>query len=172
MFLCILIIAFVIYLDQLSKWLAVVFLRGGDSVPVIKDVFQLTYVENKGAAFGMFSEQRWLFMTASAVAIICLFVYIAVKKPKSIIIRTSLSMIIGGGIGNMIDRFLLGYVVDFFDFSLINFAVFNVADSFVCVGTGILMLYIIITTIQDIKGAKKDEIGKREDKKRSLKRKA
>ncbi len=157
MFLCCTIIVAVVYLDQLSKWLSIILLRGGESHPLIADVLHLTYVENRGAAFGMLSDQRWLFMIASSVAIVGMLIYMFVTKPKNLLLRTSLSMIIGGGIGNMIDRLFLGYVVDFIDFTLINFAVFNIADSFVSVGTGLLMIYIIISTINDYKGAKSEK---------------
>ena len=107
----------------------------------------------------MLSEHRWLFMISSSVAIVGILVYIYIKKPKNLLLRTSLSMIIGGGIGNMIDRLFLGYVVDFIEFAFVDFAVFNIADSFVTIGTGLLMLYIIISTVKDYKGADKSEKG-------------
>ena len=159
MFLCLIIIAGIVYLDQLTKWLSIVFLRGEDSFPLIRNILNFTYVENKGAAFGMLSEHRWLCMISSSVAIVGILVYIYIKKPKNLLLRTSLSMIIGGGIGNMIDRLFLGYVVDFIEFAFVDFAVFNIADSFVTIGTGLLMLYIIISTVKDYKGADKSEKG-------------
>lgn len=139
-----LIIAF-IYLDQLSKYLAVIYLKGGESFPIIKNVLHLTYVENEGAAFGMLKDHRWIFMIISSVAIIGLFVYLVKNYKASHLQSVALTMIIAGGIGNMIDRVALGYVVDFIDFTLINFAIFNVADSFVCVGVGLLIIYLLMT---------------------------
>lgn len=139
-----LIIAF-IYLDQLSKYLAVIYLKGGESFPIIKNVLHLTYVENEGAAFGMLKDHRWIFMIISSVAIIGLFVYLVKNYKASRLQSVALTMIIAGGIGNMIDRVVLGYVVDFIDFTLINFAIFNVADSFVCVGVGLLIIYLLMT---------------------------
>lgn len=139
-----LIIAF-IYLDQLSKYLAVIYLKGGESFPIIKNVLHLTYVENEGAAFGMLKDHRWIFMIISSVAIIGLFVYLVKNHKASRLQNVALTMIIAGGIGNMIDRVVLGYVVDFIDFTLINFAIFNVADSFVCVGVGLLIIYLLMT---------------------------
>lgn len=139
-----LIIAF-IYLDQLSKYLAVIYLKGGESFPIIKNVLHLTYVENEGAAFGMLKDHRWIFMIISSVAIIGLFVYLVKNYKASRLQSVALTMIIAGGIGNMIDRVALGYVVDFIDFTLINFAIFNVADSFVCVGVGLLIIYLLMT---------------------------
>lgn len=141
--------------DQLTKWLAVILLKGNESFPLWKDVFHLTYVENRGAAFGMLENARWVFMVFSTVAILALLVYLIGWKPKSRWVQTSLALIVGGGIGNMVDRTLLGYVVDFLDFTLIDFAVFNVADSCVTVGAGILMVYLIADLVRDWKKAKK-----------------
>ena len=147
----------VIGLDQLTKWLAVTQLQGKPSFPLWKDVLHFTYVENRGAAFGMLSEHRWVFMIISTVAILGLLVYLLRFAPKSRIVRYSLAMIIGGGIGNMIDRILLGYVIDFIDFTLIDFAVFNVADSFVTVGAFLLMGYMIWDTVKESKKPKEAE---------------
>ena len=137
------IIAVVIFLDQLTKSLTVLHLKPIPTQPIIENVIHLTYVENKGAAFGMLSNNRWVFMIVSSVAIVGLLVYLAWKKPTNKWECVALSFVIGGGIGNMIDRFALGYVVDMIDCRFINFAVFNVADSFVCVGAGILVVYLL-----------------------------
>lgn len=148
----------VVCLDQLTKWLAVIFLEGEASFPLWQDVFHLTFVKNPGAAFGMLSNNRWVFMITSTVAIVAVLYYLIRYRPKNKWLVWALSMIVGGGIGNMIDRVLLGYVVDFFDFTLINFAVFNVADSFVCVGAAILVVYMLLDIIHDVKNnAKKSE---------------
>ena len=140
------IVAFV-YLDQMTKYLAVIFLKGEPSFPIIKEVIHFTYVENRGAAFGMLKDHRWVFMVVSTVAILALIAYLILHRKESVLQSVALSMLIGGGIGNMIDRIGLGYVVDFIDFTLIDFAVFNVADSFVCVGVGLLLLYLIKSMI-------------------------
>ncbi len=145
-----------IYVDQLTKWLAVIYLEGQPPFPIIKDVFQLNYAENTGAAFSMLEDKPWIFVPISFVAIIGLFIYlIKFVSPRDKITGIGLSMIIGGGIGNMIDRLMQGYVVDFFDFVLIRFAIFNVADSFVCVGAGLVILSLVISMVKDIKDAKK-----------------
>ena len=141
-------------LDQLTKWLAVSLLKGQESFPIWKEVLHLTYVENRGAAFGMFSDQRWIFMTVSTVALVALGFYLLHFTPKSRMMQYSLAMIIGGGIGNMIDRIALGYVIDFIDFTLIDFAVFNVADSFVTVGAFLLMGYMIWDTVCEFRREK------------------
>ena len=121
----ILIIIGVVALDQVSKILVVEFLDRDNPFVIIEGVFRLKYSENRGAAFGSFEESRWVFMIASVLGIIALSVYLFKFKPKSKLACTSLSMIIGGGIGNMIDRcFRAGevdgeirhYVFDFIDF--------------------------------------------------------
>lgn len=150
------IIAGVIALDQLTKWLTVINLDLGETVPLIENVLHFTYVRNTGAAFSMFSEpdQRWIFMTVSTVALIGLSVYLWKNKKGSKLLGIALSFVIGGGIGNMIDRCLLKYVIDFIDFRLINFAVFNIADSFVCVGVGLFALQVILEEIAEMKKEK------------------
>ena len=145
------VIAAVIGLDQLTKWLAVVYLQGEASFPLWKDVLHFTYVENTGMAFGMLKDHRWVFMVFSTVAIVGLLIYLFRFRPEGRWMQIAMAMIIGGGIGNMIDRILLGYVVDFIDFTLINFAVFNVADSFVCIGAGIMILCLVIDLVKEIK---------------------
>ena len=153
----------VVCLDQLTKWLAVIFLEGEASFPLWQDVFHLTFVKNPGAAFGMLSNSRWVFMVTSTVAIVAVIFYLIKYRPQNKWLVVALCMIAGGGIGNMIDRVLLGYVVDFFDFTLINFAVFNVADSFVCVGAAILVVYMLMDIISDYKKSKESSKDDPED---------
>ncbi len=157
-FLWLLPIALVVGLDQLTKYLAVTHLQKIDTFPLIEGVFHLTYLENRGAAFGMLSDHRWVFMVISTVAVIAIvaFMLASYKKYYHPLLYISLSMIAGGGIGNMIDRLAAGYVVDFLDFCLINFAIFNVADVFVCVGCGMVVLYIILDDIKQAKQKKAD----------------
>ena len=148
--LCGIVVALGIVLDQVTKYLAVLYLKGVDTVPIWKDVFHLTYVENRGAAFGMLSEHRWVFLTLTTVAVLCMIGYsIAFGGRDRRLTILALSLIISGGIGNMIDRVALGYVVDFFDFVLIDFAVFNVADSLICIGAGLLLLSLILAARQE-----------------------
>lgn len=146
-------------LDQLTKYLAVEFLKPVGSYPLWKDVLHLTYVENRGAAFGMLSNQRWVFMIFSSVAIVGLAVYLFRFCRENRWVKVALAMIIGGGIGNMIDRIALGYVVDFVDFTLIHFAVFNVADSFVSVGAVMLVIYFIRAMITEYRSGKQKKTG-------------
>ena len=145
------IIAGIIGFDQLTKWLAVVNLQGEPSFPLWREVLHFTYTENTGMAFGMLKDHRWVFMVFSTVSIIALIVYLFRFRPESRWMQVSMAFIIGGGIGNMIDRIFLGYVVDFIDFTLINFAIFNIADSFVCIGAGIMIVYLVIDLVKEIK---------------------
>ena len=143
-------------LDQWTKYLAVTHLQPIDTMPLIEDIFHLTYLENRGAAFGMLSNHRWVFMILSTVSILLILVWLFKEKPKSWWIRSSAAMIIGGGIGNMIDRVAYGFVVDVIDFCAFDFWkwVFNIADSAVCVGAGLFILFLILDTVKEFKKGK------------------
>ena len=132
-----------ILLDQLTKLLVSGGMALGDTIPILKDVLHITYVRNTGAAFGMLADRRWIFLVISTITILALAVFLLRTSSRDPLLIVSLSMILSGGIGNMIDRLALGYVVDFIDFRLINFAVFNGADSFVCVGAALLFLAVL-----------------------------
>lgn len=158
----ILIILGVVALDQVSKILVVEFLDRDTPFVILEGIFRFKYSENRGAAFGSFENARWVFMIASVVGIVALSIYLFKFRPDSKLACTALSMIIGGGIGNMIDRcFREGeiyegekIVVDFLDFYAfpdIWNAIFNVADSFVCVGAGLLILWCIISIVKESK---------------------
>ncbi len=144
----------IVFADQLTKWLAVIYLQGEPSFPLWKGVLHFTYAKNEGAAFGMLSNHRWVFMVFSALAILVLLFYLFYFRPKSRFVQITLAMIIGGGIGNMIDRCWLGYVIDFIDFTLIDFAIFNVADSFVTVGSFMLMGYLVKDIVKEMQAEK------------------
>ena len=162
------IIALGIFLDQLTKWLAEKFLFPlGKSVTVIPRLAKLTYAENRGAAFGSMEDSRWIFMVTSTLLILVLGAYLYLGLAENKLYAVSVAMIISGGIGNMIDRIFfeglipknagLKVVRDFIDFSDIGFpAIFNGADSFVCVGAGILMLALVLDIIKESKGKKTD----------------
>lgn len=145
-------------LDQLTKWLASTFLKQVGTFPLIDGVLHLTYHTNKGMAFGMLETHRWVFMTVSTVMILALTALLYTGYVRSNKFYTvSLSLIISGGIGNMIDRVLLGYVIDFIDFRLINFAIFNGADSFVCVGAALLIFALVKDVIKESKKPKGED---------------
>lgn len=139
----------VVVLDQFTKFLVRLYMEVGDSFTLIPGVMNITYVENDGAAFGMLDNARWLFMIVSAVAIVAIVVFLRKHGSRHTLLTLSLSFIAGGGIGNMIDRTFVTdvngtYVVtDFFETAFMDFAVFNVADSFITVGAILLGIYII-----------------------------
>lgn len=144
-------------LDQLSKYLVVANMELHESVDIIPGVLRFTYIQNDGAAFGSMDDKRWIFMVLSTVAIIGILVYLFWKKPQNKLLLSSLILITGGGIGNMIDRIALGYVIDFIDFCAfpkIWMWVFNIADSCVCIGAGLLALWLILDTVREIKAEK------------------
>ena len=138
----ILVAALLILLDQITKHLAVTHLKGKSSFVIWEGIFELTYVENRGAAFGIFQNQRWLFLVLTIIIIIglCYIVWHLPQERKFIPMEILAVLIFSGAIGNMIDRIVLGYVVDFFNFSFINFPVFNVADCYVTVSCVILLI--------------------------------
>lgn len=155
-----------IILDQLTKFLVFKFMDLYESIPLIKGFLHLTYTTNDGAAFGMMDDpdQRWIFLTVSTVAIIGFMVFLYLGHAENWLYGISIAMVVSGGIGNMIDRFGLGFyvnpytgmgeVIDFIDFCGIWKAVFNGADSFVCVGAGLLMLALVIDLVKEFKAEK------------------
>ena len=127
----------VLFLDQLSKHLAAKNLILNRSVPIIKGIFHLTLIHNRGAAFGILKNQAPLFIFISLFAII--LIYFNLKKSRNkenIVFNISLALILGGALGNLIDRLFLGYVIDFLDFRI--WPVFNVADSAITIGAILL----------------------------------
>lgn len=167
----ILIIIGAVLLDQGTKILVMNFLDRDEPLEIIKGVFRFTYVENTGAAMGMFSDNRWVFMIISTLGIIAMIVYLWKFRPESKLACASLAMIIGGGIGNMIDRtFYKGtlpgtvgknVVIDFIDFCAFPEIwpwVFNVADSFVCVGAGILIVWCVVSIFKESKAEKQKKL--------------
>ena len=136
------IIAILIGLDQIIKYWALNSLKEVNSIPVINNIFSLTYVENRGAAFGMLQNNQSIFILVAAVASCCGLYYLHSKKVNNLG-KIGILLVISGAIGNLIDRVRLGFVVDYLDFHIIWSYVFNLADCFVVVGTILLCLYII-----------------------------
>lgn len=136
------IIALLIGIDQLSKVWALNYLKEAGTIPVIENVFHLTYVENRGAAFGMLQNNQWIFVIVALVASIFGIYYLYKRKIK-LLGKGAIIMIIAGALGNAVDRIRLGFVVDYFDFRIIWQYVFNIADVFVVVGTILLCIYIL-----------------------------
>ena len=128
-------------LDQFTKYLAVLHLKGQAPLVLIDGVFQLEYLENRGAAFGLFQGQRlFFFLSAGVILAIVVWFYLRVPMERRyLVLRILAELIVAGAIGNFIDRLRLGYVVDFFYFCLIDFPIFNVADIYVTVSTFVLL---------------------------------
>ena len=156
MIVTILVTVLAVIADQVSKHFLGAFLRGLDtqSYPLLPDILHLTYVENRGAAFGMLADHRWVFMILSVLGIAAILLLVAKEKPESRWVQLAAGLIVGGGIGNMIDRVRLGYVIDFIDCRFVDFYVFNIADCCVTVGCGLYMLLVVIETIRDRKKKK------------------
>lgn len=129
--------------DQITKYIVVENIELHETVPFIPGFMSFYHTRNTGAAFSMFSEQRWVFMVVSLISmgLICFLLIKEYKRHR--LLNIALAMVLGGGIGNMIDRIALGYVVDFFHTDFIDFAVFNVADCFITVGAVLLGVYVI-----------------------------
>lgn len=131
--------------DQFTKYIAVVHLKDQSAIPIIPDVLELNYLENRGAAFGMLQNQK-IFFVFVAVIILAMIVYVLFKMPekrKYTVLHVLLVLIAAGAIGNMIDRLRMDYVVDFISFVLIHFPIFNVADIYVTVATTVLVLLLL-----------------------------
>jgi signal peptidase II len=129
--------------DQASKYWARTVLYQQSSIQVIPHILRFTYVENRGAAFGMLQGQKIFFVIMTFLLIGLFFVYLK-KTNTNKCMKWTASIIIAGAIGNLIDRVLLGYVVDFIDFHIIWRYVFNVADIYVVGGTLLLALQILL----------------------------
>lgn len=126
-------------LDQITKYLVIInFIQEGKTLPIFNGIFHLTYVRNTGAAFSFFQGGvnwlKWL----SLIVSIGLIIYAFYTPKLKIVEQLGYGFVLAGALGNGIDRFLFGYVVDFLDFRLINFPVFNIADT--CINIGIVLL--------------------------------
>ena len=129
-------------IDQLLKYLVVTYVKPAGTVNVLGDVVKLTYVENRGVAFGMFQGMQWLFIALTSVLLIAIMIYMFKKRPDSKFFYITVALIIGGGIGNLIDRIFLNYVVDFISLSFFP-PVCNFADYCITVGVILLAIYLL-----------------------------
>ncbi len=160
-FLDILFFILLVILDQITKNLAVVYLKDKPAYVIWDGVFELHYLENSGAAFGMLQNQKILFVTIAAV-ILLIIGYLLIKLPRNrhyAMLEALLVLIASGAVGNMIDRVQFNYVVDFFYFKLIDFPIFNVADIYVsvsCVLLAVLVIFFYKDEDFDFLGRKKE----------------
>ena len=141
MYYFIIIIAAVI-LDQIIKNCVVNSMSLYESIPVIQDILHITYIHNTGAAFSLMAGQISVLILLPLLMITAAVVFMLIMRKKGHpLMMTSVALIAGGGIGNLIDRIALGYVVDYLDFRV--FPIFNLADIAVCTGCGLLVLYVL-----------------------------
>ncbi len=136
----------VVILDQFSKYIVVENMALGESIPIIEEVFHLTYILNPGAAFGMFAHNR-LFFIAIAIVVIGIIIW----ARKEILaspweVKAGCGLFLGGAIGNLIDRARQGLVIDFFDFRI--WPVFNIADIAICIGVGLIIWNLLKTELK------------------------
>lgn len=153
-YLALLMSAALVGIDQWLKLLTKEFLKPGETTPLIQDVLHLTYLENRGAAFGMMQNKKWLLVWATAAVLLILILAVMAGKIKGTFPLFSVCTIIGGGIGNLIDRVYRGYVIDYIHVKIVNFAIFNFADICVTVGTAMLIVYLLF---HELLGRKKTE---------------
>ena len=132
-----------IVLDPAVTYWAANSLQPIGSIPLWEGVFHLTYCENTGAAFSMFTGQRWPLLVVTVILLGGMIYVLRAGWMQNLFGEISLLLMITGAVGNMIDRIVLGYVVDLFDFCLIDFAIFNVADIFLCVAVGMMCIYVL-----------------------------
>ena len=136
-------IVLLIVLDQLVKWAIVSNIKIGEVKGFIPSIMSLTYLQNTGAAFSILENQQWLFTIITLLVIGGAIWYLIKNIKGSFGLISGLTLIIAGGLGNFIDRLRQGFVVDMFQFDFINFAVFNVADTYLTFGVLIMLLVII-----------------------------
>lgn len=127
--------------DQVSKYYVMNHFVLGESLPVIQNVFHFTYIINHGAAFGMFTNQRWFFLAVALILIIVYGIYRKQVNNGPLILRVGSALLISGAIGNGIDRYILHGVVDFFDFRI--WPIFNIADIGICIGVVCIIYYLL-----------------------------
>ena len=143
--------------DQITKYIAIEYLQPLKTVTVLEGIFSLSYVENRGAAFGILQNQRWFLIILPILIVAAIIIYLAKHRNESLLTRICLSVIVGGAVGNLIDRIKLGYVVDMFEATFIEFPVFNTADIAVVCGTIILSFQLILHDGSGMRNNKPDE---------------
>lgn len=138
-------------IDQISKLLVVKLIDINSGMELIKNFFYLTYTHNTGAAFSILTGKRIFLILIAVVILIVIFNYLRKNKIESKIEKIAFSLIIGGSIGNLLDRIVRGYVIDFLDFKIFgyNFPIFNLADTFIVIG--VILLLIITLTRKEVK---------------------
>lgn len=135
----------VLFLDRLTKYFVVEKMNLGETIPVLKDFLYITYVENPGAAFGMFANKTWFFIFFTVVILLGMIYLNYTMGKENFMLSLVLGLVAGGAVGNLIDRFQSGMVVDFIDFRAIWPYVFNIADTAIVIGMLLLTWQIVVS---------------------------
>lgn len=144
-----------VLIDRFTKYLAVKYLMPIGSAKVLDGIFNLTYVENTGIAFGLLKGMNYIVVPVSLVIVgVCAYLLFRTVRQGKKLMPLALNLIISGAVGNIIDKLSYGFVVDFLEFGFIDFPVFNVADVFVCIGAVLLALIILFAKDGDVFGFK------------------
>ena len=136
----------VVVLDRLTKWIVTTHMRLHESIPVIEEVFHITYILNPGAAFGILAHNRWFFLLVGALVLVVAAVFARQILEEDRWIQAGTELFLGGTIGNLWDRLVDGKVIDMFDFRI--WPVFNVADIAICVGVGCILWSVLRTEMR------------------------
>ena len=146
--------ALLAFLDQIVKLAVHRWLRPLGDFPLIDGVLHLTYLENRGMAFGMMQGQKWLLIWVTAFVLLLLIAAIIFGKIQKTATLVTTAVIIGGGVGNLIDRVYRGYVIDYINLEIIHFAIFNLADICVTCGTAVLLVLLAREMLAEEKAKK------------------
>ncbi len=141
-FISLIIGAVLVIIDQIIKYFVSAYLQPVGSINVIDNLFSLVYVENRGVAFGMFSGMHWVFIALTSVLLAIIIFYMFKKRPKGRFFYICAALIVGGGVGNLIDRIFYGYVIDYISLSFFP-PVCNFADYCITAGTILLVIYLL-----------------------------
>lgn len=143
MFIWVAISLLIIIADQITKYFVLQNVSMTETIPIVSGFLNLVYVKNPGAAFSMLADKTYLLSVISIVVCFFLIWFLVTRTEKSKLLTVSVAMILGGAVGNLIDRLLRGYVVDYIELCFVNFPVFNLADIAITCGAILLMIYVI-----------------------------
>ena len=144
--LLLIIAAFVVVVDQFTKYLVTSNMIEGMGIPIVDGIFHLTYILNPGAAFGILENNRWFFVLTALAVLAFLFYYRHVILSETRMVQFGIALFAGGALGNLIDRIRIGLVIDFFDLRI--WPIFNVADIAICLGVGLILWSTIKMELQ------------------------
>ena len=144
--LLLIIAAFVVVVDQFTKYLVTSNMIEGMGIPIIEGIFHLTFILNPGAAFGILENNRWFFVLTAVSVLTVLFYYRRAIMSESRLVQLGIALFAGGALGNLIDRIRTGLVIDFFDLRI--WPIFNVADIAICLGVGLILWSTIKTELK------------------------